>query len=145
MNAANLVHLDGTIHGECWTRWKARDGQVRFWLEVSRDLAGDGTDLFLVAIAPKSAEEVFRLEREIRNGRSCAIAATARSLVQLDAPLQHQEKMPAVIFVAESCGLDGAHERNARQLGAHPRHRLHGKLAAANDDSGLELGLEVKA
>ncbi len=143
MNAANLVHLDGTVHGDCWTRWKKHDGQVRFWLEVSRDVA-DGTDIFLVAIAPKSAEEVYRLQREIRNGRSCSLAAAAHSLVHLDAPLTHQEERPGVIFVAESCGLDGAQERNAHQVGAVRRHRLTGKMAAANDDSGLELGLEVK-
>lgn len=144
MNAANLVHLDGTVHGDCWTRWKARAGQVRFWLEVSRDLAGDGCDLFLVAIAPESADEVWRLQREIRDGRSCSVAAAAKSLVKLDAPLQHQENQPGVIFVAESCGLDGAQERNAHQVGALHRPRAHGKMAAANDDTGLELGLEVR-
>lgn len=145
MNAANLVHLDGTVHGDCWTRWKARAGQVRFWLEVSRNLAGDGCDLLLVAIAPRSAEEVYRLQRELRDGRSCSVAAAARSLVQMDRPLQHQENLPGVIFVAESCGLDGAHERNAHQVGAVHRHRLHGKLAAVADDTGLELGLEVRS
>lgn len=147
MNHVNFVHLEGTLHGPCWTRWKCRGrGQVRFWLAVSRELAGDGYDLVLCAIEPKTGAEVFHLERELRDGRTCALQAHVRSLVDKDRPLQHQEDRSVVIFVAESCGLDGQSEANSHRLGApQRRRRLQGKMAAANDDSGYELPLEVQS
>lgn len=135
----NFVHLEGTLQGNCWTRWKSRErGQVRFWLGVSRHLAGDGLDLLLCAIEPKSAEEVWRLQTELREGRSCSLQASVHSLVDADRPLAHQETAPGVIFVAETCGMDGRAEHSAHRVGIHRRH-AHGKLAAAGDDAELPL------
>lgn len=143
MNPDNLTRLDGTLHGSPWTRWPSRErGQVRFWLSVARDLAGDGYDLFLVAIEPRRAEEVRRLEEELRDGRRVIVYARARSLIDLDVPLRAQERAPGVIFLADECGPDGLASRSAHELGApHRRHRPHGKMAAAGDTEG-ELQLQ---
>lgn len=137
MNPANLIDLEGTIvsdprEGACWTRWKAGGrGQARFWLAVSRDLAGEGFDAFLCAIEPKTADEVRRLEHELRVGRTVHLHATARSLMRKDV---YDENSPSVIFVAEECSLDGQAVRNAHRIGYGPRkHHEHGKMAAAGE------------
>lgn len=144
MTLENAIHLEGTLHGPCWTRWKTKErGQVRFWLAVSREVAGEGFDLFLVAIEPRTGDEIRRLESELTEGRTCSVSAHAKSLVHGDRALMAQEGTPGVIFVAEECGLDGAATRNAHQLGALPRrHAAHGKMAAAGDVESAELQLE---
>lgn len=134
MNPDNVIHLDGSVQGDCWTRWPVRKpGQVRFWLAVSRDLAGEGNDVFLCAIQPKTAEEVFALEREIRAGRRVRINATAHTVG--DATEEH----PGVIFIADECGFDGGEPKNAHTV--HKRHAAHGKCAAAGDTDAAELPL----
>lgn len=132
MTPDNVILLDGTVHGDAWTRWPVRKpGQVRFWLAVSRELAGEGCDVFLCAIQPKTAEEVFALEREIRAGRHVRIHAEAHTVGDAT------EERPGVIFIAEECGFDGAPPKNAHAI--HKRVRAHGKCAAAGD---VELPLE---
>lgn len=137
MNQCNLVHLEGTIHGQNWSRYKRPDrGQVRFWLAVSRDLAGEGYELLLCAIEPKSADEIYRLERELGDGRSIVLNASAHSLIDIDRP--PQETSPGVIFIAEEVGLAGGAIRSAHSVGSPPRrHHAHGKMAAAGDDLQL--------
>ncbi len=131
MNADNLIHLDGTVRGDCWTRWPVKKpGQVRFWLAVSRELMGEGVDVFLCAIQPRSAEEVYALEREIRDNRRVRINAAAQAV-----GCDMIEDRPGVIFIAEECGLDGSAARNVHAL---HRHRAHGKCAAAGDMEGAE-------
>lgn len=141
MSVENAITLEGTLHGHAWSRWKTREqGQVRFWLAVSREHAGDGYDLFLVAIEPKNGPEVLRLEHELTDGRKCLVHAHARSLVKAAGALLHQEDSPGVIFVAEEHGLDGAALSSARSVGSIPRrHHAHGKMAAAGDASELQL------
>ena len=131
MNPANQVRLEGTLAGDCWTRWKARDrGKVMFWLAVSRELAGDGFDRLLCAIEPKSPEEVYRLERELVDGRAVKLEAEARMAVE-----HPTEAAPGVLFVAECCGIDGQAPRSAHNVGLPPRRiHAHGKAAAAGDD-----------
>ena len=137
MNPDNQVHLSGTVHshhitGPAWTCWKpgaCARGQVRFWLAVSRDLAGEGFDIFLCAIEPQTAPEVVRLERELKAGRTVQIDARARQLSK-DA----DERRSHVIFIAETCGFDGQAAVNAHKVGIpHRRHSAHGKMAAAGD------------
>lgn len=133
MNLDNIVHLVGTIEGACWSRWKSKErGSVRFWLAVSRELAGDGVDRLLCAIEPHSADEVWRLERELTAGRTVRLEAQARQ-----AAPDVNEAAPGVVFVAECCGLDGADPRSAHNLGR--RAAAHGKLAAAGDVEQAEL------
>jgi len=140
MNPHNRVELVGTVHadvhnGASWTRWKPGGrGQVRFWLAVSRDLLGDGYDLLLCAIEPQTAQEVDRLEREIRAGRTVHLVAQARQPIVSGKMLQ--EDSTCVIFVAETCGFDGHEPVNAHKVGIHKRP--HGKMAAANDLELLE-------
>lgn len=137
MNPDNVIHLDGTVQGDAWTRWPVkRPGQVRFWLAVSRELAGEGMDVFLCAVAPRSAEELYALEREIRAGRRVRINAEAR---RTSGALFEDE--PGVIFIAEECGFDGAEARNAHTL--HRRHAAHGKCAAAGDVDGAAAELPL--
>jgi hypothetical protein len=125
MNPANLCHLEGIVAGDCWTRWACRErGQVRFWLAI-------GGQRLLCALELHSAAEVWRLEREIQDGRAVRLDAQARALDP-----DPREASPGVIFVAECCQLDG--------LDVSARHvdrlsRLHGKAAAAGD---RELALE---
>lgn len=136
MNPDNVIHLDGAVRGDCWTRWPVKKrGQVRFWLAVSREFAGEGNDVFLCAIQPKSPEEVFTLEREIRDGRRVRINAEAHQVGDAI------EDRPGVIFIAEECGLDGGEPKNAHTL--HRRLQAHGKCAAAGDVEGgtAELAL----
>lgn len=139
MNPANCCKLEGVVHGECWTRYRAvvgaQRGQVRFWLAVSRDLAGSGLDYLLCALELGSIEDLRRYEVEIRDGRHVQLEAQARALDE-----QPQERNPAVLFVAESCTFCVG----AIAAGQRP-HRVaaHGKLAAAHDDSDAELPLEA--
>lgn len=135
MNLANHCELEGTIHGDCWTRWKSRErGQVRFWLAISRELAGDGFDLVLCAIEPSTADEVYRLERELLNGRTVKLEAQARTT-----HAHAVEESPGVIFVAECAGLDGRAPGDAHRLGVQRRPHAHGKMAAAGDVELLPL------
>lgn len=139
ITTGNICHLEGVVQGENWTRWKPNErGQVRFWLGVSRDLAGEGLDVLLCAIEPKTVEEVTLYERELRAGRTVQVQAAARSLAAILA--RPQEDYPVVIFVAESCGFDGG-----KTHGVHDRKHVRptGKMAAAGDDSGAELPLEA--
>lgn len=129
MNPDNVIHLDGAVRGDCWTRWPVKKpGQVRFWLAVSRALAGEGNDVFLCAIQPKSAEEVLALQKEIRDGRRVRINGEAHAVGE------QIEERAGVIFIAEACGLDGAEVRNAHTL----HKRAHGKCAAAGDADAAE-------
>lgn len=134
MNPANRCHLEGVIQGEAWTRWRAPKqgvprGQVRFWLRVSRLVAGDGGDCLLCAIEPHDEFEVRRYEGELRDGRAVSIEAHAqRTCGTLF------EDAPGVIFVAEACAFDGA---TATDVPAR-RHHAHGKMAAAGDELPLE-------
>lgn len=140
MNAQNMCHLEGVVqefpfYGANWSRCNPRGRyQVRFWLGVSRELAGDGLDLFLCAIEPRTQEELTHYTTEIRGRRAVSLNGTARDLQNAEVP---GESSALVIFVAESCAFDGqemhqVHERKpARQ----------GKMAAAGDDSGDELKL----
>jgi hypothetical protein len=139
MTTSNSCHLEGVVqayslYGDNWTRYNRHQrGQVRFWLGVSRELAGDGLDVLLCAIEPKDADELRHYQEEIRGGRTLQLQAHAKAIQQTDMP---GESMPGVIFVAESCGFDGRE--------AHPVHHKHkpiGKMAAAGDDSGAELPL----
>lgn len=143
MNPDNHCRLRGTVVGDCWSRWPVRArGRVYFWLAVSRSLAGDGTNRLLCAIEPNAADEVYRLEREIHDGRSITIDAAA-----CQARDEVSESMPGVVFVAECCGLDGAPTRSAHNVGIAPRrNHAHGKAAAAGDDQSelLPIG-EVKS
>ncbi len=132
MNAENRVELEGSVHGVPWTSYgRGQQGRVNFWLAVSRALAGDGFDVFHCVIEPKTGDEILRLERELRAGRTVRISATARSLVNVEARLEAQ--MPAVIFIAEAVGLDGEDLRSAHRIGAPRRERPVGKAAAAHD------------
>ena len=136
MNAANICHLEGTVqsfplYGDNWTRYNRHQrGQVRFWLGVSRELAGDGLDMLLCAIEPRSAEELRHYDGELRGGRTVQLAAVARALHQHETP---GESTPGVIFVAESCGFDGSSARAVHQ-GWRP---ARGKMAAAGDELPL--------
>lgn len=133
MNPENLIQLTGSVQGDTWTRWKpgpGMRGQVRFRLAVSRELAGEGYDLFVCAIEPRSAAELPALERELRAGRQVKLSATARAVA---AAPGHEE--PCVIFVAEECGFDGQEARNVHAL--HRRPQVRGKLAAAGDVAEL--------
>lgn len=139
MNSDNVVEFHGTVHadriaGACWTRWKpGARGQVRFWLAVSRELAGEGYDVLLCCVEPKTAKEVDQLEVELRAGRSVHLIAQARRVPQ-GKNLANEEDAMTVIFHAESCGLDGAPPMDAHKLGsAHRKHSAHGKMAAAGD------------
>jgi hypothetical protein len=106
---------------------------VRFWLAVSRAQAGDGYDVLLCCVEPKDAGEIDRLERELRAGRSVHLVCQARRIAIGKNPLCEEDTM-AIIFVAETCGLDGTPPIDAHKLGSHPRrHHAHGKMAAAND------------
>ena len=130
MNLDNFTHLDGTVRGECWTRWPVgKPGQVRFWLAVSRGFAGEGVDLFLCAVQPKSVTEITALERELRDGRHVRLHAEARQVGDAGC-----EDRPGVVFVAEECGFDGGDPRNAHTI----HKRAHGKCAAAGDVDGAE-------
>lgn len=149
MNSDNHVHLSGTVHvqpitGASWTCWKpgpGARGQVRFWLAVSRDLAGEGYDILLCAIEPKTADEVRRLELEFRGGRTVEIDARARQLAK-DVDERHSN----VIFIAETCGFDGAAAVSAHKVGIpHRRHHAHGKMAAAGDVEPEQPDLLVAA
>lgn len=136
MNPANTCRLEGTVQGDSWTRWRAKPslrGQVRFWLGVPRELAGEGPDQLLCAIEPKNEEELRRYQAEIRAGRTVQLQAVARAILALA-----HEDHPCVIFVAEYCGFDGQVVGEVHQV-----HRKHaqGKMAAAGDDSGAELPL----
>lgn len=139
MNPCNQVELVGTVHvhermkGPSWTRWKpgpGARGQVRFWLAVSREFLGEGYDLLLCAIEPKTAGEVDRLEAEIRAGRTVHLSAQARQLSVYGKEID--ENSVCVVFVAETCGFDGREEIGAHNVGIR-RRRAHGKMAAAND------------
>lgn len=140
MNADNMCHLQGWVqnyplYGPCWTRYNRHQrGQVRFWLGMTRELAGDGLDVVLCAIEPRTAEELVHYQEELRAGRSVQITATAHSLVD-QVP---GESTPGVIFVAESCGFDGRPVAGVH----HVPKKATGKMAAANDPS--ELPLEVR-
>lgn len=141
MNEANIVHLEGSVafvpgYEHNWTRWKPKGrGQVRFWLSVSREFAGDGFDIFLCAIEPRADEELKRYEQELRAGRMVKITASARAV-----SLVTREADTSVIFVAEECGFDGAAPAAAHR----PRHvQVKGKLAAAGDMEGAELELGI--
>ena len=75
INPENMCHLVGCVQGEIWTRWRKPSegqlrGQVRFWMRVSREIAGDGTDCLLCAIEPHDAAELKRYESELRDGRT---------------------------------------------------------------------------
>lgn len=132
MNAANCVHLEGTVHESPWTSYgRGERGRVNFWLAVSRELAGDGFELLRCAIEPKTGEELLRIERELRAGRTVRLVAFARSLVDPELPLLQQE--PRVIFVAEECGLDNDTLRSAHRIGLPRRHHERGQMAAAHD------------
>jgi len=143
--ANNLCHLEGTVqaysmYGDNWTRWRSprqgiARGQVRFWLALSRELAGDGLDVVLCAIEPCDEIEVKRYQEEIRGGRTVRLEARACSMADPEHP---GESSPGVVFVAESCGFDGAKPHDV-----HSRKHLRpqGKLAAAADDSVGELPL----
>jgi hypothetical protein len=139
----NRVELEGTVHDVPWLSYgRGQRGRVNFWLQVSRELAGEGVDIFHCAIEPKSGDEVLRLEREVRAGRTVRIVAIARSRVDLELPLDRQA--PSVIFVAEECGLDDEPSRSAHSVGLPRRSHPHGKAAAAGDDLALlEAGSEV--
>lgn len=139
MTQDNYCHLAGVVrefplYGANWTRYNRNArGQVRFWLGVARDLAGQGMDLLLCAIEPRDASELLHYERELQGGRQVQLTAAARAVHDGDIP---GESTPSVIFVAESCGFDG---REA--LPVHQKHKVAGKMAAAADDSGAELPL----
>ena len=133
MNPDNVIHLDGIVTGDSWTRWPIkRPGQVRFWLSVARALAGEGRDLLLCAVQPKLAEEVYLLERGLSDGRRVRINAEARQACD-----QVSEDRAGVIFIAEECGLDGGTPHNVHTL--HRRPAAQGKCAAAGDVE-LDLG-----
>lgn len=132
----NLCRLSGTVHGETWTRWRApraglARGQVRFWLRVPRELAGEGAELLLCAVEPRDEQEVTNDERELAPGRSVELTAAARAAAAGD-PDAHGAA--AVIFVAELCGFAGA-----PLAPVHTRPRV-GKLAAAGDELLFEGG-----
>lgn len=133
MNETNRVELEGTVHGDTWTSAGGSDqrGRVNFWLAVSRQLAGDGFELLQCGIEPRSGDELLRLDRELREGRTVHLVAVARSLVDVDLPLRGQE--PRVVFIAQECGLDGEEARSAHRVGLPRRHHAHGKAAAAGD------------
>jgi hypothetical protein len=143
MNPANIVHLEGTIredrwNGANWSRHRV-DGhvQIRFWLGVSRELAGEGFDVLLCAIEPRNGQELLRLERELTVGRQVRLTAVAHSLQPQDNP---DEKTPGVVFIAEECGLDGEATHNAHRVGyAQRKHHARGKMAAAGDVEEEEL------
>lgn len=143
MRPENRVELEGTVHGANWLSYgRGQQGRVNFWLAVSRELAGEGADLFHCGIEPKCGDELLRLERELRDGRSVKIAAIARSLVNAEASLNAQ--LPSVIFIAEECGLDGGEARSAHRIGLPPRQRsAHGKVAAAHDDTVAAAQLDL--
>lgn len=139
MNPQNHVELVGTVHadhfnGASWTRWKPGGrGQVRFWLAVSRELLGEGYDVLLCAIEPKSSGEIERLERELTAGRTVHLCSQARR-ISGDRHVPGEESSIGVIFIAETCGLDGVAPISAHKVGiVHPRRHAHGKMAAAND------------
>lgn len=132
MKTANRVELEGTVHGRPTRSYgRGQQGRVNFWLAVSRELAGEGFDLLQCAVEPRSGDELLRLERELREGRTVHLMAMARSLVDLDRALQRQE--PRVIFLAHECGFDGEELRSAHRVGLPRRHHLHGKAAPAGD------------
>lgn len=136
MNLENQIHLVGHVVGSTWTRWHSTGGrgQVRFWLGVSRELAGEGQDIFLCAIEPKTAPEIAGLEKELRQGRQVALEARAKSLVSEQASLHSQEASLGVIFISEQVGLDGHVLDSAHKVGTPSRHqRVTGKMAAAGD------------
>jgi hypothetical protein len=142
INPENICHLVGVVqafprYGDNWTRYnRFQRGQVRFWLGVSRELAGDGFDLLLCAIEPKDLAEIRHYETELRSGRTVHLEASAHVIKPIEMP---DEDAPGVIFVAECCGFDGG-----KALPVHHKHRVHahGKMAAAADDSGQLLPLE---
>lgn len=129
-----MVSLEGTIFsdrhsGSCWTRWTPGGrGKVFFWLAVSRDLAGDGFDLLLCAVEPKTAPEIRVLEAELRAGRTVHLNAFARQLAK-----DPTEQSSSVIFIAETCGLDGAAAVDVHRVGNMRKKCAHGKMAAAGD------------
>lgn len=129
MNTANICHLSGTVQGECWTCWRpganAR-GQVRFNLAVSKEIPGDGFDVFLCAVEPADAGELRQLENELAPGRKVAISARAQIT-------QSTPSTPnSVLFVAKACDFDGGVP--ASLTPAPRRPHAHGKLAAAADE-----------
>jgi hypothetical protein len=85
MNTQNMCHLEGVIQGYGhqdvnWTRYNRHQrGQVRFWLGIPRELAGDGLDVVLCAIEPHTVEELLQYQAELRAGRTVQLAAAARS------------------------------------------------------------------
>jgi hypothetical protein len=137
VNPANHCRLEGVVqsfplYGDNWTRYNRHQrGQVRFWLGVTRELAGEGLDLLLCAIEPNTAEELRHYQDEIRGGRTVLLEAHAKAVQPAEIP---GESTPGVVFVAESCGFGG-----------HPAQPVHhklkpsGKMAAAGDDSELPL------
>ncbi len=143
MNLSNQVSLEGTVQedpwsGANWARYR-QDGhaQIRFWLAVSREIAGEGWDLLLCAIEPRNGDELLRLQRELVIGRTVRIHAIARSLLPKEKP---NENAPSVIFIAEECGLDSEAAHSAHRVGCAPRkHHAHGKMAAAGDEELLPL------
>ncbi len=137
MNGANLVHLEGRVHGDNWTRWTpGKRGQVRFWLAVDRAEAAGGFDLFLCVLELFSVEDMRTYEREVRPERAVTFNATAYT-DRRDPDGQN------VFFVGSEVSFDGgaamAHVRTGRKA-----NRLSGKLAAAGeraDDVPLLAGL----
>jgi len=130
MNTDNIVHLDGCVavvsQQPSWTRYKPGGrGQVRFWLAVSRAIAGMGVDIFLCAIEPRTEQEIRHYEEQLRPARRVTLTAEARTV-----DVQPNEKSPGVIFVAEECAFDGA---QVQPVHPHKRHRLTGKMAAAGE------------
>lgn len=152
MNTDNVVELHGTVHadpisGSAWTRWKPGGrGQVRFWLAVSRTLAGEGYDVLLCCVEPKEAKEVDRLAIELRAGRSVHLVCQARRIPQGRHPNCEEDTM-TIVFVAETCGLDGTPPIDAHKVGFHPPRRkcAHGKMAAAGDVEQEQPDLLVAA
>lgn len=142
MNPDNCVRLVGTVRedpreGASWTRYRTGGrGQIRFWLAVSRELAGAGFDVLLCALEPERAEEISRYSGELRAGRTVHLEASAKACGE------PQENNSSVIFVAHACGFDGA---PSQAVHAPPRrHALHGKSAAAGDREEAELELQLK-
>ena len=131
-NHANLCHLEGIVRPDAggvhdsWTRYSScNQGQIRFWLEVPRLMSG--VDLLLCAIEIHSADDLHQYEEQLVRGRQVQLQARAYSLVDATHP---NEARASVVFVAGSCGFDGA-----AQAAIQRRPRLTGKMAAAGDDS----------
>lgn len=134
MNQDNSCHLEGHVSGDCWTRYRSQPGgqrgQVRFWLVVARMESPAYPDQLLCAIEPKTVEELEHFTREIRSGRRLSMSGHARSL---NAGIQLEDRA-VVVFVAESCGFDGA-----AAAAVHHRIRVVGKMAAAGEAAQPEL------